>query len=162
MSHKFNFFAIKTSTANDDFNDFPDMTLSIILSKIAEKVDLHGSEVDYSFAFRDGSGNRIGTVTRTEMTINQPDEISYELLKHSVDDDNNFSMLIECNNSAFIEDGNSEIARIVRGTAQRVANGDRNFRVRDMNGNTCGSLRWDSLEEPDVRLESLGFREPSM
>lgn len=52
---------------------------------------------------------------------------------------------IDTDNDAFAGDGAGEVARLLRNIAERVAGGQMDGIVRDINGNTCGSF--------DLRLE---------
>jgi hypothetical protein len=49
-----------------------------------------------------------------------------------------FTLEIDCDNAAFEDEMASEIARILRTTAKRVADGEDDMRLRDVNGNTVG------------------------
>jgi len=49
---------------------------------------------------------------------------------------------IECGNDAFDDAPASEVARILRRAADRIENdGDTDFRLRDVNGNTVGAVK---------------------
>ncbi len=53
-----------------------------------------------------------------------------------------FILTIQCDNDAFAgADLFPEVARIVRGVAEKAEHGDCG-QVRDVNGNTCGEFVW--------------------
>ena len=58
-----------------------------------------------------------------------------------------FSLNIECNNDAFVDAAGDEIARILRDTANRIANGELDnlhaYWVRDVNGNRVGTYKFE-------------------
>lgn len=56
-----------------------------------------------------------------------------------------FTVHIDCGNSAFQDAPATEIARILRTIANRVEAGDLDGRVRDYNGNTCGHFEAKQL-----------------
>ncbi len=58
---------------------------------------------------------------------------------------------IETDNAAFAVDGQQEVARLLRKVADRVANGELDGAVVDINGNRCGAfdLRLKSYERSD-------------
>jgi len=55
-----------------------------------------------------------------------------------------FRLDVECDNDAFSDDPTAEVARILRGLAQRLtgASPDESFPLRDMNGNGVGSAEF--------------------
>ena len=54
-----------------------------------------------------------------------------------------FTLNIETTNDAFRPDPEAEIARLLRETAKRVANGNYAGRLLDYNGNRVGEFRLD-------------------
>ena len=54
---------------------------------------------------------------------------------------------IEMDNAAFEDSPASELARILRGIAAKVANGETEIVARDINGNSVGSLEITTEEE---------------
>ncbi len=52
-----------------------------------------------------------------------------------------FSLEIECDNAAFEDEPATEIGRILREAAKRVEDGNIDFPLRDINGNTVGHAK---------------------
>lgn len=61
-----------------------------------------------------------------------------------------FSLEIDSNNAAMVEDGAGEVCRILRVIRERIYNGARDGILRDVNGNQVGS--W-AMEEPEKEPE---------
>lgn len=59
-----------------------------------------------------------------------------------------FTLTILTDNAAFA-DGPDEVARLLRETADRVAAGDGEGSLRDVNGNTVGEWTYPEDEESD-------------
>lgn len=58
---------------------------------------------------------------------------------------------IETGNAAFADD-DGEVARILRVAADRMEGGDREFPLKDINGNTVGGVSEAPVPERNVRL----------
>ena len=54
---------------------------------------------------------------------------------------------IDCDNAAFEDNLEYELADILRKAAKKVSNGDLDFKLRDSNGNTVGSAYLEDGEE---------------
>lgn len=63
-----------------------------------------------------------------------------------------FKLEMDCNNDAFAEDLEVELARILRDVANKVRAGHGNGPVRDSNGNKVGSFEI-IVEEEETRHE---------
>lgn len=55
-----------------------------------------------------------------------------------------FRLLIETDNAAFDDHPATEIARILRETADKMERGNFINKLRDVNGNTVGSIEWEA------------------
>jgi hypothetical protein len=62
---------------------------------------------------------------------------------------------IETDNAAFAGDGEQEVARLLRIVAERVADGQLDGVIRDINGNRCGEfdLRLERVQGEDANAE---------
>ena len=54
-----------------------------------------------------------------------------------------FTLHIDTDNDAFVDEPATEIARILESLAKRVRDGETGGRLRDINGNTVGVFRAD-------------------
>lgn len=58
-----------------------------------------------------------------------------------------FKLSINCDNAAFEDDASTEIARILRETAEKLENGREDGRCVDYNGNVVGSFKFSGRKE---------------
>ena len=71
-----------------------------------------------------------------------------------------FTVSIDCNNSAF-DDGNTELARILRDLATRLDNGVTQAILKDINGNIVGQAEFFLSEVEQIeRFSGLNLNEP--
>lgn len=57
---------------------------------------------------------------------------------------NSFSLTIDCDNDAFVGNKHAEIARILREVAAKIEAGKYVTKLRDINGNTVGSVEFNA------------------
>lgn len=114
------------ATNNAAFEDgYKELESSRIISEAADKVESD----QFDFKLRDINGNIVG---RLEETDGEPD----------LEPGNNYIVLgIATDNAAFEDNGKGrECARILREAATKMRDGDLDFKLRDINGNTVGRV----------------------
>lgn len=114
------------ATSNAAFDDgYKELESSRIVSEAADKVESD----QFDFKLRDINGNTVG---RLEETDDEPD----------LEPGSNYIVLgIATDNAAFEDNGKGrECARILREAATKMRDGDLDFKLRDINGNTVGRV----------------------